>query len=157
MDPTIGIPWKNCCHVGGLKTILAVVTFLLVVPRVLAGGIEKGTPKAPPDAKVVAGSYYCGDGLGYNVTLILETNGTYTGEWNGCLGKYGEASGTWKVSGKRIILTPEMEEGNMKGHLRTLDIMKYKRGWIFVRADDRDVYDKYGVSRFSCFRKREQK
>jgi hypothetical protein len=139
------------------RSIFATVTFLLTVAHVLAGEIEKGVPEAPPDAKAVAGSYYCGDGLGYNVTLTLKADGHYSGEWHGCLGKYGEASGTWKVSDKRIILTPKEEKDMMKGHLKTLDVMKYRGGWIFVRADDRDFYDKHGVSKFSCFQKKEQK
>jgi len=45
----------------------------------------------------------------------------------------------------------------MKGHLKTLDVLKYKDGWIFVRADDRDFYERNGVSRFSCLQKRDQK
>ena len=139
------------------RSILAFILCLLTVAHVLAAEIEKGVPEAPPDAKAVAGSYYCGDGLGYNVTLTLKDDGTYFGEWNGCLGKYGEASGAWKVSGKSVVLTPKREEGNMKGHLRTLDVMKYKGGWIFVRADDRDFYDKHGVFRFTCFQKRVEK
>jgi hypothetical protein len=139
------------------RSIAAIVALLLTVTCAIAAGIDKGVPKAPPNAKAVAGSYYCGDGLGYNVTLILKDNGTYSGEWQGCLGKYGEASGDWKLSDKRIVLTPKEEDGNMKGHLRTLDVMKYKGGWIFVRSDDRDVYDKHGVSRFLCFQRRDQK
>jgi len=138
-------------------SILASIAFFITAAQLLAGEIEKGVPEAPPNAKAVAGSYYCGDGLGYNVTLTLKDNGVYSGEWHGCLGKYGEASGTWKLSDKRIVLTPKKEKDMMKGHLKTLDVMKYKGGWIFVRADDRDFYDKHGISRYSCFQRREQK
>ena len=44
--------------------------------------LGKRALETPPKAtaKAVAGSYYCGDGLGYNVTLILKEDGTYTGE-----------------------------------------------------------------------------
>ena len=45
----------------------------------------------------------------------------------------------------------------MEGHLKTLDVLKYKDSWIFVPSDDRDFYDKNGVSRSSCFQKTEQK
>jgi hypothetical protein len=55
------------------------------------------------------------------------------------------------------VLTPKKEAGMMQGHLRTLDVLKYKGSWIFVRADDKDFYDKHGVSRYSCFQKRDQK
>lgn len=136
---------------------LAGIGLFLAVGQAVAGKIEKGVPEAPPNTKAVAGSYYCGDGTGYNVTLTLKDDGTYSGEWHGCLGKYGEASGTWKLSEKQIVLTPTKEKEMMEGHLKTLDVMKYKAGWIFVRADDRDFYDKHGVSRYSCFKKKEQK
>jgi hypothetical protein len=111
----------------------------------------------PPDAKAVAGRYYCGDGLGYNVTLILKKDGTYSGEWQGCLGKYGEASGGWTLSDHQIVLTPKKESGMMEGHLKTLDVLKHEEGWIFVRSDHRYFYDKDGVSRNSCFQKADQK
>ena len=142
-----------------MKTRSSFATALLFISlaSALAGDIEEGEPAAPPDAKAVAGSYYRGDGLGYNVMLTLKSNGTYSAEWHGCLGKYGDASGGWKLSDKRIILTPKKERDMMKGHLNTLDVLKYKGGWIFVRPDDRDSYEKYGVSRFSCFQKRDQK
>lgn len=139
------------------RGIITSIVFMIMTAHILATDIEKGTPEAPPNAKAVAGSYYCGDGTGYNVTLILKENGVYSGEWHGCLGKYGEASGTWKVSDKQIVLTPKKEKDMMKGHLKTLDVMKHKGGWIFVRANDRDFYDKYGVSRYSCFQKRDTK
>ena len=119
----------------------------------LAAEIEKGVPEAPPNAAAVAGRYYCGDGLGYNVTLTLKTNGSYSAEWHGCLGKYGDAAGAWKLSNKRIVLAPSKESEIMKGHLKKLDVLKFKGDWIFVRAGDRDLYDKYGIHRYSCFQK----
>jgi len=45
----------------------------------------------------------------------------------------------------------------MKGHLKTLDILKFKGAWVFVPADDRDFYGKWGVTRYSCFQKQEKK
>ena len=139
------------------RTIIAIAWLFISVTFALAGDIEKGEPAGPPDAKAVAGSYYRGDGLGYNITLTLKENGSYSAEWHGCLGKYGDASGTWKLSDKRIVLNPKKERDMMKGHLKTLDVLKFKGAWIFVRADDREFYDKHGVSRFSCFQKRKQK
>ena len=139
------------------RSILAAIGFFIAAVHALADEVEKGVPQAPPSAKAVAGSYYCGDGLGYNVTLTLKDDGTYTGEWHGCLGKYGDAAGSWKLSDKQIVLTPTSETDVMKGHLKTLDVLKYKEGWIFVRADRRDFYDKYGVSRVSCFLKMAEK
>src|SRR6185369_642253 len=108
------------------RIILATIALLTSFGQVLAGEIEKGIPTAPPNAKAVAGTYYSGDGLGYNVTLTLKDDGTYSGEWHGCLGKYGDASGNWELSGKSIALTPKKETDMMKGHLKTLDVLKYK-------------------------------
>jgi len=72
-----------------------------------------------------------------------------------CLGKYGEASGIWKLSDSRVYFTPSKEEGLMKRHLRSLDTLKFKGGWILVPVDKRDrgFYEKWDVSRFSCFQK----
>jgi hypothetical protein len=119
---------------------------------------EKGTPEVPSSAKAVAGSYYRGDGLGYNISLILKEDGKYTTEWHGCLGKYGEASGKWSLNDKSITFTPSKEEGMMKGYLRSLDIMKFTGDWILVPTEkrDREFYDKWGVNRSSCFQKREK-
>src|SRR5437899_888604 len=75
-----------------------------------SGAEEKGTPEAPPNAKAVVGSYYRGDGTGYNIYLTLKENGKYTAEWHGCLGKYGEASGQWTLSDKRIAFKPAKEK-----------------------------------------------
>src|SRR5262245_52926145 len=126
------------------RCTVAILSLSIAVACALAGDNEKGEPAAPPAAKAVVGSYYCGDGLGYNVTLTLKEAGTYSAEWHGCLGKYGDASGSWKLSDKRIVLTPKKERDIMKGHLKTFDVLKYKGGWIFVRADDREFYDKHG-------------
>ena len=139
------------------RHIIAIASLFIAVACAQAGDIEMGEPAVPPNAKAVAGSYYCGDGLGYNITLTLIENGSYSAEWRGCLGKYGDASGNWKLSDKRIVFTPKKETDMMKDHLKTLDVLKYKGDWIFVRADHREFYDNYGVSRYSCFQKRERK
>jgi|ERR1043166_2518820 hypothetical protein len=118
---------------------------------------EKGTPEAPPNAEAVAGDYYRGDGTSYNIYLTLKANGKYTAEWHGCLGKYGEASGQWTLKDKQIVFKPSKERDMMTGHLKALDVLKFKGAWIFVPTDDRDFYDKWGVSRYSCFQKQEKK
>src|SRR5262245_49099409 len=104
------------------RRIIAIAPLFIAVACAQAGDIEKGEPAAPPNAKAVAGSYYCGDGLGYNVTLKLKENGSYSAEWHGCLGKYGDASGSWRLSDKRIVFTPKKETDMMKDHLKTLDV-----------------------------------
>src|SRR5262245_11620064 len=118
---------------------------------------EKGTPEGPPNAKAVAGSYYRGNGTAYNIYLTLNADGRYTAEWHGCLGKYGEASGQWTLKNKQITFKPSKEQDMMKGHLKSLDVLKFKGEWIFVPTDDRNFYDKWGVSRYSCFQKQGKK
>jgi hypothetical protein len=148
-----------------LRKVLAPLIAVLVIlsawdqGQAMAGDEkEKGTPEAPSNAKAVAGSYYRGDGLGYNVSLTLKENGKYTAEWHGCLGKYGEASGNWSLTKKRITFLPSKEEGNLKGYLKKLDVLKFKGDWILLPTDkeDRGFYDKWGVSRSSCFQKVEK-
>lgn len=121
-----------------------------------AASEQWGTPGTPSNAVAVAGSYYRGDGLGYNVSLTLEANGNYSAEWHGCLGKYGEASGKWSLADARITFTPSKEEDMMKGHLKSLDVLKFQGDWILVPTEkhEREFYDKMGVSRFSCFQKK---
>ena len=132
---------------------------------ILAGAVvwaaeekEKGTPEAPSSGKAIAGTYYRGNGLSYNISLTLKDDGKYAAEWRGCLGKYGEASGKWSLNDKRITFTPSKEEGMMKGHLRNLAVIKFKADWILVPTDkrDREIYDKRGVYRYSCFQKKEK-
>ena len=124
----------------------------------LLGGAIASTHGAPgnqlqPTAKQLAGSYYCGDGLGYNVTINFDDAGTYTASWHGCLGEYGTAKGTWAVAGKLITLKPIAETGMMKGHLRQLNIVRKKGGFVFVPDLKDDYYRKYGADDYSAFHK----
>jgi len=59
-----------------LVAMSSVIPMFGVCDSIVGDGKEKGTPESPPDAKAVAGSYYRGDGAGYNVylTLNLQTN-----------------------------------------------------------------------------------
>jgi len=114
---------------------------------------QKGVSDRPADAKTLAGRYYRGDGKGYNVHLTLEAEGTYTAEWHGCLGTYGKAAGDWKLLGTQLAFTPSKETDMMRSHLRGLDVLKFRGHWIFLSTNksDREFYDKWGVSTYSCF------
>jgi hypothetical protein len=143
-------------------TLIIAAALCLTMPASLpqAAEIKKGTPENPPNAAAVAGTYYCGDGLRFNITLTLNTNGTYAAEWHGCLIELGGTSGRWKLLGKRIVLTPAQESDDTKvkaktlGKLAALDVLKFNGDWIFVRADDRKSYDERGVIDSSCFQRR---
>ncbi len=104
----------------------------------------------------LAGSYYRGDGTGYNVYLDLAAGGTYKAEWHGCFGTYGMASGTWLVDGERIVLSPSSETGMMKGHLRELHIVKHDGQFVFVPDLHDDYYRKYGPDRYSAFHRQKK-
>jgi hypothetical protein len=135
--------------------MFAAIFLLLGQLPVVAAEPKKASLEAPTDKTVLAGRYHRGDGTGYNVTITLSDASSYTSEWHGCLGKYGEACGTWKLRGRKIRFTPTKEKGMMKGYLTTLEVTKFAEAWILVpmQKEDRDFYEKWGVSQFSCFHK----
>jgi hypothetical protein len=55
----------------------------------------------------VVGSYYYGDGLGINCSLVVEQEGRFSFIWRGCLGVYGKNEGGAKLVNNHLILTPE--------------------------------------------------
>jgi hypothetical protein len=116
---------------------------------------EKGFPQAPPNAQALAGTYYRGRGLAYNLELALQLNGEYTAKWDSCLYKPGVAAGKWSLSDKQITFTPPMEGEMLRGPIETLTILKFKSEWILVPTDEqsRRFYDQEGVTSFSCFQR----
>ena len=103
----------------------------------------------------LAGTYYRGDGLGYNVSLDLRPDGSYDAKWRGCLGVYGTARGQWSHDGEQIVLSPKEETDMMTGHLRRLDVARHEGSVILLPSDDREFYDMHGASRYSCFQRTE--
>lgn len=120
--------------------------------------VKKASAIVPTNARSISGSYYRGDGTGYNIHLTLKSEGSYTAEWHGCLGKYGDARGTWRLNGSRIMFSPSSETDMMQGHLRTLDVMRFEGDWVFLPTskEDREFYEKWGVSSYSCFQKKDR-
>jgi hypothetical protein len=55
----------------------------------------------------VAGSYYYGDGLGMNFSLVVKPEGRFSFIWRGCLGVYDKNEGGARVVNDHLILTPE--------------------------------------------------
>jgi hypothetical protein len=76
----------------------------------------RAVPKSQDSLRVASG--YRGDGTGYNIYLTLKADGKYTAECQGCLSKYGEASGQWTLNGKLIVFKPSKEKDMMKGALK---------------------------------------
>jgi hypothetical protein len=120
-----------------------------------AAEVQKSTPETPSSAAAVAGKFICHDGLAYRVVLTLNTNGTYWARGSSCLKNKGDASGTgtWKLSQRKIELTPSKEDGWMKKEPKVFDVLKFKGDWIFVRADWPDYYNEHGVTDVSCFQR----
>lgn len=83
--------------------------------------------------KSIVGSYYSGDGLGRNITLVLQQDGQFWAIWRGCLGKYGEASGNWRVEESRIHFEPSVAEGLLGGYLIPMEVVRSGKEWAFVR------------------------
>jgi hypothetical protein len=104
-----------------------------------------------PGMASLAGHYYRGDGLGYNLYLNLASSGTYKAEWRGCLGVYGTANGIWSLNGEQIVFSPSEETGMMEGHLRELHIVKQDGQAVFVPDLQDDYYQKHGPDRYSAF------
>ena len=55
----------------------------------------------------IAGSYYYGNGLGTNCSLVVKPEGRFSFIWRGCLGVYGKNEGIARVENDHLILTPE--------------------------------------------------
>jgi len=119
----------------------------------------KGTPETPSNAMAIEGAYYRGNGLSYNLELTLKAGGQYTAKWDSCLYKSGEASGTWKLSDKRILFAPAIDGEMLRGRLEILDVLKFEGEWVLVPVADAErkfhdtLYDKEGVTPLSSFQR----
>ena len=154
--------WKldGIAQVAGTGRIFIGTTLAILIAggRCLpshAADIQKGVPETPSGAAAVAGTYCCHDGNVYRVVLTLNSNGTYWAKGSSCLKNKGDASGvgTWKLTERKIVLTPSQEAGWMKKEPKVFDVLKLKGDWIFVRADWPDYYNQHGVTDVSCFQK----
>lgn len=106
-------------------------------------------------ADSLLGDWYRGDGLGYNVTLSLKSKGRFDAVWMGCLGEYGNATGTWEIERGSVALKPTSETGQMVNHLRRVDIVSYRGKILLVPSGkDGDFFVEHGPSDHSCFFRR---
>jgi hypothetical protein len=82
----------------------------------------------------------------------LNADGSYAARWDGCLGEYGSAKGTWVYTAGQVVFTPRAERGQMVGHLRQLTAVRYKDKALLVPGGrDGDFFVDHGPSNFSCF------
>lgn len=104
----------------------------------------------------LAGAYYRGDGLGFNLHLELLTDGTFQCVWTGCLGVYGNCSGTWQQSDDRIEIKTTSADGMFENRsIGDLEIIRNDGKNVLVPVDEREFYDDWGPSRCSCFSRTE--
>ena len=146
---------------GGLPT--ARVSVLLLAALLLLGidhspGIAKAfeVPESGSETQSVrskfAGRYYRGDGLGLNLYLTLNMDGTFTCVWRGCLGEYGTCAGTWKGNGREVKLHTIKKDGMFKDRPPgNLKVGRDGKKIILIPAEEKDLFSKLGPSRVSCY------
>jgi hypothetical protein len=57
--------------------------------------------------KDIAGDYYFGDGLGVNCSLTVTAKGSFTFQWNGCLGTYDKNEGSASIKEGVLRIVPQ--------------------------------------------------
>ena len=83
-----------------------------------------------------AGVYRSEVGI-YELIVTLLPNGNYLARWDADIGSNGTASGSWKVVGSEIQLTPKKEEGHpMTGYLRVLLLREFEGRRALIRKED---------------------
>ena len=107
---------------------------LVVLVAAIAGCASDATVRSSESA--LTGSYYSGDGLGRMVYVDLHPDGTFRSDWQGCLGVYGEAAGTWQVQAEKIMFTPDSEAGSLAGYLREATTIRHNGRLGFARDQD---------------------
>jgi hypothetical protein len=101
-----------------------------------------------------AGDYYVGDGLGYNLSLVLKEDTTFECTWVGCLGVYGKAEGNWSINAAGLNLLSSKAEGLLeKRPLDKLLVVAFHGHFLLLQSQDRDWFDKSGPSERTCFHK----
>jgi hypothetical protein len=107
-----------------------------------------------PKQEQLVGRWYRGDGTGYNIHLILKGNLTYSAEWTGCLGTYGKAHGKWALDKGVISFTPAEETDMMKGHLKSLEVIREAHDIVLVPPEERESYKtSLTTNTYCCYRR----
>jgi hypothetical protein len=106
------------------------------------------------DPSRLAGDYYSGDGLGYNLYLTIKESGRYQCSWSGCLGTYGRCSGRWSAAAMTLILTTDKSEGVFEskplGPLSPLMVIALGDHYMLVEKGHREFFDECGPSNYAC-------
>jgi hypothetical protein len=103
-------------------------------------------------AAQLGGTYYVGDGLGYNLRLDLKDAGQFECVWVGCLGVYGKASGSWSVREDGLRLVLQTAEGLLKEQpLGRLLVVSFQKHHLLLQESNLDLFRKYGPHTVSYF------
>ncbi|GAA5083005.1 hypothetical protein [Lysobacter panacisoli] len=108
--------------------------FVLWVLASVAGCATDATWRATRDE--LPGAYYSGDGLGRNVYVVLRADGSYTSEWDGCLGVYGTGSGTWHLNGDQVVFESRAADGHLAQYLTHATTIRHDGVIGFARHED---------------------
>jgi hypothetical protein len=111
-----------------------VVAIWLLAMFALAGCAKDATVRVAADQ--LPGAYHSGDGLGRMVTVSLREDGTFKSVWEGCLGVYGEAEGTWRLVGDRVMFEPSSESEMLVSYLSSATTIRDGGRLGFVREQD---------------------
>jgi hypothetical protein len=105
-------------------------------------------------SKELVGDYKCGDGLGYNLQLILKEGGRFDCIWRGCLGEYGKSTGEWTIDQQGLKLASASAEGMLKEKpLGRLYVVRFREHFLLLPVGDLDWFDKNGPDRLCCLHK----
>jgi len=103
-------------------------------------------------AKDLVGEYRLGDGLGYNLHLVLKGNGAFECKWTGCLGVYGTSSGGWTLQEAGLALTTHRSDGMLKDQpIEWLRGVVFDGQYLLLQKRDLDKFKEYGPVTFHCF------
>ena len=111
-----------------------IVALVALVAAVLAGCATDATVRS--SIRELPGTYYSGDGLGRNVRVLLNPDGTYYSDWQGCLGVYGESEGAWTLQGDQITFRPVTASDSLAGYLTSATTIRHNGRLGFVRPQD---------------------
>jgi hypothetical protein len=103
-------------------------------------------------ARQLIGEYDVGDGLGYNLNLILKEGGKFECKWLGCLGVYGTSSGAWTIQDTGLKLAPEKADGMLKDRpVDRMRVLSLQKNYFLLQERDSDWLKEYGPDTYCCF------
>jgi hypothetical protein len=119
--------------------------FLLTTTLALASCAHFGEELAAPSASSLAGTYVSNPSPLDAVVLKLAANGSYDARWEGCMGEYGSAAGTWSLAGDGVALTPAKDGELFFATMSRLVLVPYKGRYSLARPED-VANDRVGAS-----------